>query len=380
MSHRKQRETTSYVTGEKGKNRVRVFTDPRTGMIYLEYRDGQGRKARTACGHRDFAGAKAQADDLAAQLRHPNRSQVGAITLAELFDNYLREVTPTKGASKRAHDRRTAALVLDILGPARRAAELTHRDAARFVTERRRRGDGRSGARQGQPLRARALQYDVSYFKAVLAWAVGVGMLDRNPLIGYAPAAEASPRRPIVNASQYEALLAASHEIHSLFWLALIVVHETGHRIGAVRLLRWADVDLERQLVRWRGENDKIGYEHETWLTPGAVEALQNTRRSQAVISEWVFPAPSDPTAPISRHLVRDWWERGQALAKLPPEPGRGWHSLRRQFATEMKHAPLKDLCALGGWKSPQTVLTCYQRADAVSMQQALAARRRLEA
>ena len=35
---------------------------------------------------------------------------------------------------------------------------------------------------------------------------------------------------------------------------------------------------------------------------------------------------------------------------------------------------PLKDLCALGGWKSPQTVLTCYQRADSASMQQALAA------
>jgi len=205
-------------------------------------------------------------------------------------------------------------------------------------------------------------------------------MLDRNPLLGYAPPAEASPRRPIVNASQYEALLVASREIHALFGLALIVVHETGHRIGAVRLPRWADIDLERQLVRWRGENDKIGYEHETWLTPAAVEALQITRRSQAVISEWVFPAPSDLAAPMSRHLVRDWWERGQALAKLPPEPGRGWHSLRRQFATEMKYAPLRDLCARGGWKSPQTVLTCYQRADTVSMQQALAARRRLEA
>jgi hypothetical protein len=24
-------------------------------------------------------------------------------------------------------------------------------------------------------------------------------------------------------------------------------------------------------------------------------------------------------------------------------------------IATEMKYAPLKDLCALGGWKSPQT-------------------------
>jgi NADPH:quinone reductase-like Zn-dependent oxidoreductase len=59
---------------------------------------------------------------------------------------------------------------------------------------------------------------------------------------------------------------------------------------------------------------------------------------------------------------------------------GAAGHSLRRQFATEMKAAPLKDLCALGGWKSPQTVLTCYQRADSASMQQALAARRRLEA
>lgn len=140
-----------------------------------------------------------------------------------------------------------------------------------------RRLDRRSGARRGQPLRARALQYDVAYFKAVLAWAVGVGTLDRNPLVGYTPPAEASPRRPIVNASQYEALLAAGQEIHALFGLALIVVHETGHRIGAVRLLRWTDIDLERQLVRWRGENDKIGYEHETWLTPAAVEALQIT-------------------------------------------------------------------------------------------------------
>jgi integrase len=171
-----------------------------------------------------------------------------------------------------------------------------------------------------------------------------------------------------------------SDTVHPLFRLALTVVHETGHRIGAVRLLRWADIDLERQFVRWRAENDKIGYEHETWITTTAVEALQVARRSQAVISEWVFPSPSDSANPLSRHLLRDWWERGQALAKLAPELGRGWHSLRRQFATEMKHAPLRDLCELGGWKSPQTILTCYQRADSASIQQALAARRRLEA
>jgi hypothetical protein len=86
--------------------------------FYLEYRDRQARKARTACGHRDFPSAKTQADELAAQLRHPGRGQAGTSTLAGLFDNYLREVTPTKGSSKQAHDRRTAALVLEILGPA----------------------------------------------------------------------------------------------------------------------------------------------------------------------------------------------------------------------------------------------------------------------
>lgn len=168
--------------------------------------------------------------------------------------------------------------------------------------------------------------------------------------------------------------------MHPLFRLALILANETGHRIGAVRLLRWEDVRLDEQVVRWRAENDKIGYAQETWLTATAVEALRLARRALFVVNEGVFPSPKHSSEPVSRHLVRDWWQRGQVLAKLPPERGRGWHSLRQKFATELKHAPLKDLCALGGWKSPQTVLTCYQRADPVSMQQALAARRRLEA
>jgi len=41
-----------------------------------------------------------------------------------------------------------------------------------------------------------------------------------------------------------------------------------------------------------------------------------------------------------------------------------------------MKHAPLVDLCALGGWKNAQTVLTCYQRADQGALVAALATRR----
>lgn len=46
----------------------------------------------------------------------------------------------------------------------------------------------------------------------------------------------------------------------------------------------------------------------------------------------------------------------------------------------ELKHVPLKDLCALAGWKTPHVVLTCYHTADETTMREALASRRKLRA
>jgi len=69
-----------------------------------------------------------------------------------------------------------------------------------------------------------------------------------------------------------------------------------------------------------------------------------------------------------------------ELLAGLTPEPGRGWHSLRRKFATELKPVPLVGLAALGGWKSPQTILKCYQKPDEVTLRRAITNRGRLGA
>jgi hypothetical protein len=74
----------------------------------------------------------------------------------------------------------------------------------------------------------------------------------------------------------------------------------------------------------------------------------------------------------MSRHLARDWWDRTEKAAGIARVPGRGWHSLRRKFATELKGANLKDLCALGGWKDHNTILKCYQQADPEAMRVAL--------
>jgi len=65
-----------------------------------------------------------------------------------------------------------------------------------------------------------------------------------------------------------------------------------------------------------------------------------------------------------------------ERLAKLKRVQGRGWHSLRRKFATDLKHStPLADLRSLDGWKDHNSFLKCYMRADERTMRAALAKR-----
>ena len=54
-------------------------------------------------------------------------------------------------------------------------------------------------------------------------------------------------------------LLKVSCQIDWRFRVALVVAHETGHRIGAIRQIRWSDIDMEGGVMRWRAEHDKSG-------------------------------------------------------------------------------------------------------------------------
>jgi integrase len=376
MTHAKKRW--SYSTGERGRNRVRAFEHPDTGGMFLEFTEG-GKRRRVALGHRHQDAAKAKAEELAMALRRAEAQPVLAPTLRTLFDIYEGEVTPEKGPSKQRHDHRAAQRFREFFGPNRKAPTLNRRDWDCFIRWRRRSGDERPGRVKGRPVRARVIEYDLKFLQAVLNWAVIAGLLDRNPLKGMPWPKELSPRRPILTDSEYRAMLAVSRMVHPMCELALILAHETGHRISAILKLRWSDVDFERQTVHWRPENDKIGFLHDTPLSETAVAALEHTRIEQRAIGDaWIFPAPRNPSLPCSRHLFRDWWEQMEELAELPHVAGRGWHSLRRKFATELKHAPLRDLSYLGGWKQPQTVVTCYQMPDEESQRAALALRGRL--
>jgi integrase len=277
-------------------------------------------------------------------------------------------------------------MFLKFLGANRKARTLSRRDWDRFINER------RSGV-VGRAVGNRMIAYDLKWLLSVLNWAALAGdgrggmLLDRNPLRGLPLPKEENPKRPMAFQESYEAMLKVADSVDPRFGLALVLANETGHRIGSIRQLRWSDVDLREKRITWRAENDKLGKQHVTPLSDAALAAFEAERKKNPAVGEaWIFPAPGNvdrperPPEPVSRHLVRDWWERAETLAELAHESRMGWHSLRRKFATELKTKPLKDLCALGGWKGPQTLFMCYQREDEGTMREALATRKALRA
>ncbi|MYH48003.1 MAG: site-specific integrase, partial [Gammaproteobacteria bacterium] len=302
------------------------------------------------------------------------------LTLDKLFEIYGEEVTPTKAEASQRSDRAATRMFLRFFGRDRSPETLSQRDWDRFIRARR---SGRVGP-SGRPVSDRTIEHDLKFLIAVLNWASksrderGKLLLASNPLRGLRTPTEKNPTRVVLSEEEYQALLGVSQEVDWRFRVALVLAHETGHRIGAIRQLRFSDIDFEGGVVRWRAEHEKTGFEHRTPVTAEALAVLEEAReRSSGHDDAPVLPAPTDGSKSAGRSLVRAWWYKAQTLAGLEPRRGRGWHSLRRKFASDLMDQPLKVLCELGGWKTAKTVLECYQRADEGQLRKALDARRR---
>ena len=272
-------------------------------------------------------------------------------------------------------------LFLKAFGESRNPKSLDRRAWDRFIQDRlsgRLHPPGRK-----QKVGPRTVQRDLKWLLAVLNWATVAGdgrgnaLLERNPLQGLTLPREKNPSRPTISHERYLAMLRVAEDVDSRFRVALVLAHETGHRIGAIRQLCWDDVDLEAGEISWPQSTEKTGYAHTTATTPDAVAALQRARElNPGIGAAWVLPAPRDASKPCSRFLVNSWWEQAERKAGLEPVQGLRWHSLRRKFATDLKDVPLPDLQELGGWKTAQTILECYQQPDAVTQRRALEQRR----
>ncbi|MBA3559533.1 MAG: tyrosine-type recombinase/integrase [Gemmatimonadaceae bacterium] len=286
------------------------------------------------------------------------------------------------------HDRRCAPMFMRFFGRTRRPETLSRVDWDRFIRARRSGKVAPPGVKKARAVGERIIEQDLRYLLAVLNWAMIAGdgrsgvLLERNPLKGLQLPKNESPARPILISEMYASARRAARDMDPRVELFLVLANETGHRGASIRRLRWADIDLERAMIRWRGENDKVGMAHETPLSEEATVLLQRERVRQGAIGEtWVFPSRrGDRTGPITVNAARHLWTRLAERAGLPLGQRYGWHSLRRKFANELKEVPLRDLAALGGWKNPNTLLMCYQVGDPETQRAALASRKKLSA
>ncbi len=363
---------------------MRVFPDPKTGFFQIEWREN-GRRLTRSLKHRDWSRAKRQADEAAADfaMLQPNgkaEAEPEPLTLERLFDIYGEEVVPTKQRRTQRQNRAAMRMFLDFLGRDRRPETLSRRDWDRFIRERR---AGRVGP-SGKPVSDNTIAFDLKILVAILNWAAkskderGRLLLDSNPLRGLGGPKVKNPVRVVLSDEEYEAILKVSRQVGWRFHVALVLAHETGHRIGAIRKLRWSDIEFDDRTILWRGEHEKTGYEHRTPATDEAVTALEEARRhARGTGDALVLPAARDPSRWLSRSRVSTWWKTAERRAGLKPKRGRGWHSLRRKFASDLIGLPLKVLCDLGGWKEARTVLRCYQHTDEVQLRTALDSRPR---
>ena len=256
MMARTKRKRRSYGAGEWGRNRVRVFPDPKTGMYQIEWREN-GRRLTRSLKHRDWRRAKRQADEFAAGFAKPEPNgkkdtEPEPLTLGTLFDIYREEVTPTKAESSQRSDRAATRMFLQFFGRDRKPSTLSQRDWDRFIRARR---AGKVGP-SGKPVSGRTIEHDLKFLIAVFNWAArskderGRLLLDRNPLKGLKMPTEKNPTRVVLSEEEYQAMLGVSRQVGWRFRVALVLAHETGHRIGAIRHLRWSGIDTDAGICR----------------------------------------------------------------------------------------------------------------------------------
>ena len=81
-----------------------------------------------------------------------------------------------------------------------------------------------------------------------------------------------------------------------------------------------------------------------------------------------IFPAPGDPSKPVSRYMADRWLRRAEKLARLESQEGSLWHAYRRAWVTKRKHLPDVDVAAAGGWSDTRSLKTAYQQVDSETM------------
>lgn len=385
---------TVYTTGEYG---CTVAIERRGKNWYLRVWDPAAKRARyRSTGTEDLLQAKRQARELAQRLEAGVRAaRTGDLTLARLFRLYRRYASPMKSRAAQGEDRRRALMWRTFLGAAKRPEAITGEEWERFQRDRiagriGARGECRGGVTKPPgdscPVRPRTVQYDCVWLRAVLHWGMERRtrygyLVQGDPRRGLKLPADPDPRRPVASHERLAAILKVA-DGYGYLWELLVLVSETGRRIGAVRQLQYGDLKLDQGphgSIEWPAATDKTKRSGVVPLSPFARQAIDRILTLRPGIGEaYLFPSPLNSIRPVSQTLTGRWLKTAEKKAGVTKMQGSLWHAYRRKWATERKHLPLPDVAAAGGWKGPATLLNVYMAPDPETMYRVVSERTEL--
>ena len=359
--------------GQRG-CKVRVY-EPRPGAPFMLARRVNGKYHAASLGHRDAEKAKAEAFALISAVLNGQKEQAeqtdpNKLTVKALVAMYL-DSEQYKDLAERQRKDKKALLekIVDYFGPTKRVATLDD-DAVRGLLRARREGT-RGFGKGGQ----QSVYHCFAALRSVFLWArdkrteTGGRLLRDNPLDGMAKRLKVrpnpTPNKPTIRHDEFEKLVKGARKLPMYTRVFLILTEAAGRRAGAVRQLRWENVDLDRGRIHWRGDRgvDKMQLQMTRPTTRRAMRYLRVWQK-HCPSQDWVFPAPRDETKVVSKGTAQSWILAAFKAAGLKRPKGLGWHGLRRKWASERRGHALTDVKEAGGWLSMAALLRYVQVDD----------------
>lgn len=193
------------------------------------------------------------------------------------------------------------------------------------------------------PLSAKTINVRMSHVRRMLSLACEWGLIAKVPKFTWLKIPKDTPRF----LSEAEAARLLEHAAPQ--WRSMILVGlRTGLRIGELRGLEWADVDIRRMRIQVRrtdpGRPDyeatipKGGGERPVPLTPEAAAVLEEMRPRAKGPLVWPGKGPGRPRS------EKGCWRGIVTAAKHAGVPDCGWHTLRHTYASwlVMRAVPLR--------------------------------------
>jgi integrase len=300
---------------------------PHSGIFWIDYRDGAGKRHRERIGAHDDA-----LDELRSRRREVRdgrftppreRAQAKSLTFRELATESLEHKRLRVRPRSYDTDRRRLDAILRRIG-AVPAAEITPQLLANLFLDL-----GKNGADPGRPcpegLTGSTLNRYRALISSIFTWAIQVGRLQVNPLTAVKRYPESASRvRYLLDDEEQllrEVIRRDCPEREAELDLALF----TGMRKGEQLTLRWTDVDLVNGTARVRGKSGV----RPVHLNDSAKRALGQLERQAG--SRGTFVSPDTKSADQA-----EWPRWFQKCIKKAGIDNFHFHDLRHTFASRL--------------------------------------------